>query len=223
MMSEDTPTPTTVTPIDPALIARLRAASSHHEYDLHDEAADALEAAQALISKFPKLACGTTMYPGMTVYQKPGLISGKKLPPRECTPVLVDRDSDDGEFMLGEVDEYMFTYYTSDCYSTPELAQAAADKKDINVSGTDTGRVSCAEPNRSSTHKHHLPVKVNPDWEMPKHLNANAKPCAFNDGDEWHLSWIDSGLDADDPDIEWPFVDPWAHAEDFKELGFVIV
>lgn len=80
---------------------------------------------RAVVDRLPKTADGVAVVPGMTLWQRPGLISGKKYPPREIDWfVLIG--GEDG--LLGEVEEYSWTYRSSDCYSTRSAAEAAAQE-----------------------------------------------------------------------------------------------
>lgn len=86
-----------------------------------DKADLEVERLKAELGKYPVTGDGVRITPGMELWQVPGLVAGTALPPRRMEAVLVD---DEG--MLGEVEEYAWTFYAKDCYSTEAAAKEAA-------------------------------------------------------------------------------------------------
>lgn len=86
-----------------------------------------IERLGAELAKYPVTGDGVRIFPGMELWQRPGLIAGRDLPVRHVPVVLVD-----AEGMLGEVEEYAWTFYARDCFSTEAAAEAAQEEgKDV--------------------------------------------------------------------------------------------
>lgn len=86
---------------------------------------------RAVVERLPLSADGVRITPGMSVWTPKGMFSGTAV--QEHTPVLVG-----DEDMLGEVEEYLWTWYAKSCYSTRAAAEAARRAPDAAERG---GRV----------------------------------------------------------------------------------
>ena len=89
-----------------------------------------VEALQAVVDKLPTTADGVPVVPGMTVFVRAGIVSGRE--PLECKPVLCGglEGVIPSPNLLGIVEEYYWTFEVSDTYSTRAAAEAAKEEKD---------------------------------------------------------------------------------------------
>jgi hypothetical protein len=77
---------------------------------------------KAIVDKLPATADGVPVVPGMAVWTPVGMFNGPEAGPRKHYGLVILDDSE----LLGEVDEYVWTFYAKSCYSTREAAEAAS-------------------------------------------------------------------------------------------------
>ena len=90
------------------------------------QAAEKYKAAMATIAVLPKTADGVPVTPGMTVWTPVGLINGPALGVR-CHTHFAICGLHSGKHLLGEVEEYYWTFYAENAYSTREAAESAKE------------------------------------------------------------------------------------------------